>query len=104
MRFNDIKKTLTESKEQLEKRLYELESAVRSARGITKQIKYADTHLDVIRELENLAEEVGIELDDYDVRKVYQANNDLESACYELESAFEEAKRDVQMDSLFSCA
>jgi hypothetical protein len=50
----------------------------------------------VIGELESLAEKVGLKLDEYDVRKVYEASNDLESSVYELEAAFEEAIRDIQ--------
>ena len=90
------KLSANESSGDLQDRLYNLEAALRSAREITKQIKYADTHMTVIGELEALAEKVGLTLDDYDVRQVYQANNNLESAVYELEAAFEEAIRDIQ--------
>ena len=90
------KLSANESTGDLHDRLYDLEAALRSAREITKQIKYADTHMTVIGELEALAEKVGLKLDDYDVRQVYQANNSLESAVYELEAAFEEAIRDIQ--------
>ena len=90
------KLSANESTGDLHDRLYDLEAALRSAREITKQIKYADTHMTVIGELEALAEKVGLKLDDYDVRQVYQASNSLESAVYELEAAFEEAIRDIQ--------
>ena len=66
------KLSANESTGDLHDRLYDLEAALRSAREITKQIKYADTHMTVIGELEALAEKVGLKLDDYDVRQVYQ--------------------------------
>jgi len=90
------KLSVNESTGDMHDKLYDLEAALRSARDITKKIKYADTHMTVIGELESLAEKVGLKLDDYDVRKVYEASNDLESSVYELEAAFEEAIRDIK--------
>ena len=50
MKFNEIKK-LTENQQvidKLEDRKFDLESALRDARDITKSIKYADMHMDII--------------------------------------------------------
>ena len=99
MKLLDIGESITTEKidlEALQSRLYDLEAAQSRAREITKNIKYVDQHMDIIRELEDLAEEVDLQLDDYNVRQVYQAKNNLESAIYELEEAFEDAIRDAQ--------
>ena len=99
MKLLDIGESITTEAidlDALQSRLYDLEAAQKRAREITKNIKYAEMHMDIIRELENLAEEVGLTLDEYNVNQVYQAKNNLESAIYELEEAFEDAIRDAQ--------
>ena len=74
-----------------------LEYAKSEARDITKQIKYADTHMTVIRELNSLADKLGIEEKelDYYERQVFDANSKLESAIYEMEEVFEEKYKEV---------
>lgn len=74
-----------------------LEYAKSEARDITKQIKYADTHMTVIRELNSLADKIGIEEKelDYYERQVFDANSKLESAIYEMEEVFEEKYKEV---------
>ena len=97
MKFNEIK-TLHENQQvidKLEDKKFELESALRSAREITRDIKYVDTHVEIVSKLGTLAEDVGLELDDYNERQVYAAKNKLESAIYELEEVFEDAIRDI---------
>ena len=74
-----------------------LEYGPGQAREITKQIKYADTHMTIISELNTLADKLGIdekELDYYE-RQVFDAKNKLESACYEMEEIFQEKYKEV---------
>jgi hypothetical protein len=80
----------------LEDRLWDMKSALESAREITKDIKYADMHVEIVSKLSSLAERHGLELDEYQERQVYQAKNRLESEIYQLEEVFEEAIRDLQ--------
>ena len=85
-----------ENVEQMEDKLWDLKSALESVRAETKNIKYADMHMDIINKVSNIAEENDIELDEYNVNQVYRAKNKLESAIYQLEEDFEEAIRDMQ--------
>ena len=74
-----------------------LEYGPGEAREITKQIKYADTHMTIISELNSLADKLGIpesELDYYE-RQVFEAKNKLESACYEMEELFQDKYKEV---------
>ena len=66
------------------------------ARDITRDIKYVDTHIEIISKLSGVAEDVGLELDKYDESKVLELKNELESAIYQLEEPFEDAIRDIQ--------
>ncbi len=68
---------------------------LRRTSEITKDIKYVETHGKIVSRLGTLAEEVGLQLDDYNERQVYAAKNQLESAIYELEEVFEDAIRDI---------
>lgn len=92
------KRSLPESAtvEQLEDKLYKLEGALGMARDITRDIKYVDTHIEIISKLSGVAEDVGLELDKYDESKVLELKNELESAIYQLEEPFEDAIRDIQ--------
>ena len=54
-----------------------------------------DMHMEIINAVSNIAEENGIEMDEYNINQVYQAKNKLESAIYQLEEDFEEAIRDI---------
>ena len=97
MKFSEIK-TLHENQQvidKLEDKKFDLESALRSARDITKDIKYADTHMKIILKLGNLAEEHGLAIDEYQEGKVFEAKNKLESEIYQLEEVFEDAIRDI---------
>lgn len=90
---------ITESQEEistLEDKLYKLEGALGMARNITRDIKYVDTHIEIISKLAGVAEDVGLELDKYDESKVLELKNELESAIYQLEEPFEDAIRDIQ--------
>jgi len=99
MRFKDLNhKKIQESKEKiskLEDKKSDLESALGSAREITKTIKYVDTHVEIVSKLGGIAEEVGLELDEYQERQVFDAKNKLESSIYELEEVFEDAIRNI---------
>ena len=99
MRFRELdNKKLQENKDKLSKlenRKSDLESALGSAREITKTIKYVDTHGEIVSKLGGIAEDVGLELDEYQERQVYEAKNKLESSIYELEEVFEDAIRDI---------
>jgi hypothetical protein len=66
------------------------------ARETTRDIKYVDTHVEIVSKLGGIAEDVGIQLDEYQERKVYEAKNTLESEVYQLEEVFEDAIRDIQ--------
>lgn len=79
-----------------EDKLIDLQSALTQARSITKNIKYVDTHIEILAGLGTLADQHGIELDKYDSDAVLSAKNNLESACYQLEEVFEDAVRDAQ--------
>jgi hypothetical protein len=74
-----------------------LEYGPGQAREITKQIKYADTHMTIISELNTLADKLGIEEKelDYYERQVFDAKNKLESACYEMEELFQDKYKEV---------
>jgi len=80
----------------LEDKLFDLESALSEAREITRDIKRADTHMQILVELSSLAEKHGLELDEYQERKVFEAKNKLESEVYQLEEVFEDAIRDIK--------
>ena len=97
MKFNEIKK-LHENQQvidKLEDKKFDLERALEDARSITKTIKYVDTHVEIVSKLGSLAEENGLQLDEYYERQVYSAKNKLESEIYELEEVFKDAIRDV---------
>lgn len=99
MRFKDINsKKINESKEllsKLEDKKSDLEIALGQAREITRDIKRTDVHVEIISKLGTLAEEHGLELDEYDERKVFEIKNELESAIYQLEEVFEDAVRNL---------
>tara|TARA_Y100000389_G_scaffold200444_1_gene240872 strand:- start:2834 stop:3169 length:336 start_codon:yes stop_codon:yes gene_type:complete len=97
MKFNEIKILQENQKviDKLEDKKFDLERALDNARDITKTIKYADMHIEIVSKLETLAEENGIEIDEYQERKVFEAKNKLESEIYELEEVFKDAIRDV---------
>ena len=97
MKFDEIKK-LHENQNvinKLEDKKSNLESALSSARSITKNIKYVDTHVEIVSQLGTLAEENGLELDEYQERQFFDAKNKLESAIYELEEVFKDAIRHI---------
>lgn len=74
-----------------------LEYGPQAARDITKQIKYADSHMTIISELGALAEKLGLdekELDYYE-NQVFDAKNKLESAVYEMEEFFDDKYKEV---------
>jgi hypothetical protein len=74
-----------------------LEYGPQAARDITKQIKYADSHMTIISELGSLAEKLGLdekELDYYE-NQVFDAKNKLESAIYGMEEFFEDKYKEV---------
>jgi len=48
-----------------------------------------------ISKLGGIAEEVGLELDEYQERQVFDAKNKLESSIYELEEVFTDAIRNI---------
>ena len=83
-------------KDKLQDKLYDLESALGKARETTRDIKYVDTHVEIVSKLSMIMEDVGIEMDDYYASKVYEAKNKLESAIYECEEQLEDAIRDLQ--------
>jgi hypothetical protein len=91
-----VGKGIYENVEQMEDKLWDLKSALESARAETKNIKYADMHMDIINKVSNIAEENGIKIEEYNINQVYKAKNKLESAIYQLEEDFEDAIRDMQ--------
>ncbi|MDA9843170.1 hypothetical protein N9C44_01710 [bacterium] len=97
MRFNEIK-NLHENQQvidKLEDKKFDLERALEDAREITKDIKRADMHMDIVIKMGNLAEQHGLQIDDYQERKVFQAKNQLESEIFELEEVFKEAIKNI---------
>ena len=52
--------------------------ALERAREETKNIKYADMHMEIINAVSNIAEDNGIEMDEYNINQVYHAKNKLE--------------------------
>lgn len=97
MKFNEIKQ-LHENQQvidKLEDKKFDLESALGQAREITRDIKRTDIHVEIVSKLGVLAEEHGLQLDEYQERAVFEAKNRLESEIYELESVFEDAIRDI---------
>jgi len=91
-----------ENIQQMENRLSQLEVALGQAREITRDIKRDDTHINILSKLGVLAEEVGLELDNYQESRVLQVHNQLESEIYELEEVFLDAIRNIknQIDEL----
>ena len=101
MRLKDItpKRIIKENEElisKLEDKKSSLEIALSNARAETKNIKYADMHMEIVNAVSNIAEENGIKIDEYNINQVFRAKNKLESAIYQLEEDFEEAIRDMQ--------
>lgn len=82
--------------EQMKNKLYNKEQALETARSITKDIKYANTHMEIISKLSTLAEEHGLVLDKYQERRVFEVANKLESEIYELEEVFKDSIRDLR--------
>lgn len=85
-----------DAQSELESNVYDLEAALREARTITKEIKYANSHMDIIVKLQSLANKLGVQIEEYNEKQVYAAMNALESAVYELEEPFKDALRDAQ--------
>jgi len=81
--------------DKLEDKKFDLERALEDAREITKDIKRADMHMDIIIKMGNLAEQHGLQIDENQERKVFQAKNQLESEIYELEEVFKEAIKNI---------
>ena len=95
-KVGSAKDGIYEDKKQMEDELFELEYALTQARSITKQIKYANTHMEVITELSTLAEKFGLEKElEYHENAVFEAASALESACYNLEEPFADAVRSL---------
>ena len=61
--------------DQMKDKLYDKEQALEIARSITKDIKYADTYMNIISKLSTLAEEQGLVLDEYQERKAREKTN-----------------------------
>ena len=53
-------------------------------------------HVEIVSKLSGLAEEHGLELDEYQERQVYQAKLKLESEIFELEEVFKDAIRNIK--------
>ncbi len=53
-------------------------------------------HMEIIREVENLAEKYNVQIDEYDIDQIYKAKNNLESKIFELEQAFKDKIRNVK--------
>ena len=79
----------------LEKRERQLSDAMEIAKSITKPIRYANTHTEIMVQLSSLADQVGLEVDESAENSVRRLANDLESAVYELESVFKDEHRRV---------
>ena len=60
MKFNEIKILQENQKviDKLEDKKFDLERALDNARDITKTIKYADMHIEIVSKLETLAEDL----------------------------------------------
>jgi hypothetical protein len=83
-------------KESLDNYLMDLQFAVKEVVNITKKIKYADMHTEIIREVEQLAEKYNVQIDEYDIDQIYKAKNNLESKIFELEQAFKDKIRSIK--------
>ena len=100
MRLKDItpKRIIKENEElisKLEDKKSSLEIALSNARAETKNIKYADMHMEIVNAVSNIAEEHGIAMDEFNIDQVFRAKYKLDSAIYQLEEDFEEAIRDI---------
>jgi len=82
--------------ENLNDYVMDLEFALKEVVNITKTIKYADMHMQIISEVEALAEKYGVVINEYDINQVYKAKNNLESKIFELEQAFKDKYREVK--------
>lgn len=82
---------------------YEMEAAIRRVNDETKTIKYMNTPQDIYLAVTRIAEDRGIDVDDYsdleyNIKQVREAVNELESAIYQLVEPFEDALRDINND------
>ena len=82
--------------ESLDDYLMDLQFALKEVVNITKDIKYANMHMEIISEVEALAEKHGVVIDESDIRQIYKAKNNLDSKIFELEQAFKDKYREVQ--------
>ena len=82
---------------ELEKRKEILRDAVNKARNITTEIKYDDTVMSIVTQIQALAEKTGISPQEikWAVNEVTEKANELESAIYSLDDAFTDAYRDI---------
>lgn len=83
-----------------EDRQGDLEVALSQARKITKGIKYDDTAIDIIVQIQMLAEKYNIDKDALEtaIDEVYTARSQLESAIYKLDDVFEDALQQSRRD------
>lgn len=74
----------------------ELAAALKQARQITKGVKYDDTIIEIISEIQTLASKLGIDprTVKYAINDVLEARNSLESAVYALDEMFKDAYQD----------
>lgn len=94
----DQKPVVKENVSPLKNRMAELESAVKKSQEITKLIKYDDTIQQIISQISELAQQVGIDPSDlkFPIQDVHEAKQKLNAEVYNLEQVFHNAFLDVR--------
>lgn len=79
----------------------DLAMALQKARQITRQIKYDDTAMEIVVQIQMLAEKYNIDKDSLDsaINDVYDAKNKLESAVYGLDEVFADALQQAKLNN-----
>ena len=92
MNLNEINTKIDE----LDNKSWDMDLIIGRVNDKTKEIKYNDVPSNIYMEVENLAEENGINMEDLEwkIKEVRECVNKLESAIYDLVEPFEEKKRD----------
>jgi DNA repair ATPase RecN len=103
MKFDDLigkpRKSTTEANmpidaqvPDLQKRISEVENVLLHVHKITKEIKYDDTATDIVSRVRQLAEQAGIDAEEFNylANHVAEVESQLQSAVYNLDDAFNE--------------
>lgn len=74
---------------------------ISNVNAVTKDIKYIDTPSNIYSQVQDIAENSGVDIDELEdkIDEVRECVNKLESAIYDLVEPFEDAKRDIDNET-----